>query len=217
MTTRFSDLPKRVQRLPTDRRGFPVPWFVAWRDGEPQFPVVDAAKLGVAWAGELCWVCGDKLGALRGWVVGPMSALEGATPEPPSHYDCARFSVRCCPHLSTPTAKPSARYGEAEGYAAQANVSKLRSGATAIWVTRGRGATPFHAGGGLLFGLEGPERLEWYAAGRPASAADVRAAIARVLPTLRRVAEREGRAPDLARRLQWLDRWTPTEAASREG
>jgi hypothetical protein len=209
VSARFSDLPKRVQRLPADRRGFPIPWFVAWRDGEPQFPVIDAAKLRVAWTNEVCWVCGDRLGTVRGWVMGPMSAIEGATPEPPSHYDCARFSVRHCPHLSTPTAKPSTKHGEGAGYATVANVSKVRSGVTAIWMTRGRGAAPFAAGGGVLFGLDGPERLEWYAAGRPASALDVREAIAVVLPTLRRAAERERRVAELERRLKWLERWTP--------
>lgn len=209
MTTRFPDLPKRVERLPTDRRGFPIPWFVAWRDGQPHFPVVDAAKLGVAWRDDLCWVCGDKLGSNRGWVVGPMSAIEGATPEPPSHYDCARFSVCNCPHLSTSTASHSAAYQDADGYASQANVSKVRSGATAIWITKGRGATPFRAGDGVLFGLSGPERLEWYAGGRAATGAEVRDAIALVLPTLQRAAEIDGRTDEFERRLQWLERWVP--------
>jgi hypothetical protein len=209
VTPRFPNLPRRVERLPTDRRGFPIPWFVAWRDGQPHFPVVDAAKLGVAWNEDLCWVCGDKLGANRGWVVGPMSALEGATPEPPSHYDCARFSVCHCPHLATSTASFSAKYAEAEGYAAQANVSKVRSGATAIWVTKGRGATPFRAGDGVLFGLDGPERLEWYAGGRAATAIEVREAIAIAWPTLQQTAEREGRGAQLAARRAWLEGWTP--------
>lgn len=209
MTTRFSDLPRRVARLPTDRRGFPIPWFVSWRDGQPHFPAIDAVKLGVAWNEDLCWVCGDRLGASRGWVVGPMSAIEGATPEPPSHYDCARFAVRHCPHLATATAKFSEKYEGIEGYVSQANVSKVRSGATAIWVTKGRGATPFQAGRGILFGLDEPVRLEWYANGQPATVGDVREAIARTLPTLQRAAEAEGRAAELERRLAWLERWLP--------
>jgi hypothetical protein len=202
-------LPKRVERLPRDRRGLPVPWFVAWRDGQPHFPVVDAAKLGVAWNEDLCWVCGDKLGSVRGWVVGPMSTLEGATPEPPSHYDCALFSVCNCPHLSTSTAAYSTDYETAPGYAPQANISKVRSGATAIWVTKGRGASPFRAGGGILFGLSGPERLEWYAGGRRATALEVKEAIAAVLPTLQQAADLEGRRDELERRLRWLERWAP--------
>lgn len=209
VTVRFPDLPKRVARLPTDRRGFPIPWFVAWRDGQPHFPAVDAAKLGIAWNEDLCWVCGDRLGSIRGWVVGPMSAIEGATPEPPSHYDCARFSVCNCPHLSTATAPFSEKYEGAEGYAPQANVSKVRTGATAIWMTKGRGATPFRAGQGTLFGLNEPVRLEWFADGRPAAAREVAEAIALALPTLQRTAEREGRSAELARRLVWLTQWTP--------
>ncbi len=119
MTRTFSDAPNRLARLPRDRRGFPVPWFVSWKDGEPRFPVVDAEKLSIAWNDELCWVCGDKLGAHRGWVVGPMSAVEGATPEPPSHYECAAFSVSNCPHLATPGARYSENYTAASGYVAQ--------------------------------------------------------------------------------------------------
>jgi hypothetical protein len=212
---RIVGAPSRIARLPRDRRGFPVPWFVAWRDGEPHFPVVDAAKLAAAWNHELCWVCGDRLGALRGWVVGPMSVIEGATPEPPSHHDCALFSVSHCPHLSNGAARYAARAPAAPGFAAQSNVSKLRSGAAAIWVTRGRGGRPFRAGAGTLFELGDPVRIEWYANGLAASRHEVQGALEIGLPTLRRAAEAEGRAAELARRLQWLERWLPAAAADR--
>jgi hypothetical protein len=207
--TRFPHAPSRIGRLPTDRRGFPAPWFVAWRDGVPQFPVIDAAKLSLAWREELCWVCGDRLGTYRAWVVGPMSVIEGATPEPPNHRDCAAFSVASCPHLANAQAKYSANHQDHPDFAAQANVSRLRSGATAIWVTKGRGATPFRAGGGLLFGLEEPSSLHWYAQGRLATAGEVREAIAVGLPTLQQAAEAERRTAAFARRLQWLEQWIP--------
>src|SRR3569623_1956600 len=152
--SRFPDAPARIARLPAAPRGFPVPWFVSWRDGVPQFPVIDAAKLGAAWRDERCWVCGERLGAWRGWVVGPMSVIEGATPEPPSHCDCAAFAVKSCPRLTSARTRP----GATAGYARQANVSHTRSSATAIWITKGRGATPFQANGGLLFKLEEPSR-----------------------------------------------------------
>jgi hypothetical protein len=210
VTARFAELPKRVARLPKDPRGFPIPWFVSWRDGQPHFPAIDAAKLGLAWNEDLCWVCGEKLGANRGWVVGPMSAIEGATPEPSSHYDCALFSVCHCPHLSTSTASFTEKYQGAPGYAAQTNISKVRTGATAIWVTKGRGATPFRAGQGTLFGLSEPVRLEWYAEGRPAATGEVRHAIAVALPTLQKAAEMEGRRAELERRLEWLERLVPS-------
>lgn len=209
--TRFPDAPARVARLPADPRGFPVPWFVAWRDGVPHFPAVDAEKLGVAWRDERCWVCGDKLGAWRGWVVGPMSVIEGATPEPPSHCDCAAFAVIACPHLTSAHARPSPVHGAAQGYAAQANVVQVASGATAIWVTKGRGATPFQAGGGMLFLLDEPARLDWYAGPRRATADEVRKAVAVGLPILRRAAEAERRLPAFEARLKWLERWTPAD------
>jgi hypothetical protein len=207
--TRFPDAPARIARLPADVRGFPVPWFVSWRDGAPQFPVIDAEKLGVAWRDERCWVCGERLGAWRGWVVGPMSVIEGATPEPPSHCDCAAFAVASCPHLSSAAAKPSTQHGPAAGYVAQANLSRTPSAATAIWVTRGRGATPFRANGGVLFKLEEPARVDWYAERRPATAAEVRSAIAVGLPILRQAAEAERRVEAFEARLKWLERWAP--------
>jgi hypothetical protein len=210
-TTRFPDAPSRVARLPVDRRGFPVPWFVAWLDGQPQFPVVDAAKLAVAWKDERCWVCGDRLGAYRGWVVGPMSVIEGATPEPPSHYECAGFAVRTCPFLANTNPRWSGKAVDAPGFAPQANVSGVLSDATAIWLSKGRGATPFQAGDGLLFGLDEPARLEWYVAGRSATGAEVREAIAAGLPTLRRSAEAQGRAAAFEQRLRWVESWIPAD------
>jgi hypothetical protein len=209
MTPRFPDAPSRLAHLPRDRRGFPVPWFVSWGAGEPRFPVVDAAKLSLAWNEERCWVCGDRLGAHRGWVVGPMSVIEGATPEPPSHYECAAFSVSACPHLSTADARFSGRYADDADCVAQPNISKATSAVTAIWITKGRGATPFRAGAGTLFGLAEPTRLEWYAAGRPASDGEVRVAIEQAVPTLRTAAVAQGRAADFEARLRWLERWAP--------
>jgi hypothetical protein len=206
---RFPDAPARIAALPCDPRGFPVPWFVAWRDGVPHFPVIDAEKLTAAWTEERCWVCGDRLGAYRSWIVGPMSAIEGATPEPPSHAECATFSVTSCPHLASADARFSERHGEAEGYAAQPNLAKVRSAATALWVTKGRGATPFLAGAGVLFRLHEPARVEWYAHSRLATGTEVRSAIDQGLPLLRRTAQAERRSEALEARLKWLETWTP--------
>jgi hypothetical protein len=37
-------MPESVGRLPVDHRGYPVPWFVAWIDGKPEFRCADGEK-----------------------------------------------------------------------------------------------------------------------------------------------------------------------------
>lgn len=39
------ELPRRMAELPTDHIGRPVPWFVAWIDGKPDFRVIGPGKL----------------------------------------------------------------------------------------------------------------------------------------------------------------------------
>jgi hypothetical protein len=207
---RFSGAPDRIARLPSDRRGYPVPWFVAWRDGEPDFRVVSAPRLAEAWEGERCWICGGKLGAYRAWVIGPMCVLERACPEPPSHLECGEFAARHCPFLSNPKMRRREPSQHAH-HRPTPNTVELNTETTAIWVTKARGAKPFRAGGGVLFGLSDPVRLDWYAHGRPATTAEVRAGLARGLPLLRDTAEAEGSAAvaELDRRIAWVERWIP--------
>src|SRR5437764_29347 len=95
-------LPSRLKLLPVDERGFPVPWFVAWIDGKPDFRVVDQRKMAIAVSEKRCWVCGDFLGRYMAFVIGPMCAVNRVSSEPPSHRECAEFSVRACPFLTKP-------------------------------------------------------------------------------------------------------------------
>jgi hypothetical protein len=210
--SRFPDAPDRVARLPVDRRGFPIPWFVAWFDGEPDFRVTDGQKLGQAWASDLCWICGGGLGAYRAWVIGPICVVEGACPEPPAHLDCGQFAARCCPFLANPLMRRNDRRAPQLQKPGGIMVAQ-NSEATALWVTRGRGAQPFRAAEGVLFRLNPPERIEWYSNGRLALAHEVSAALDAGLPILRGSANDAGPAAvaDLERRLQDIRRWTPAE------
>ena len=96
------EMPSRIARLPTDR-GFPVPWFVAWIDGKPDFRVIAPGRVAEAVNKGKCWVCGGTLFGTRAYVVGPMCAVNRTSAEPPSHRDCARYSAKACPFLSRPT------------------------------------------------------------------------------------------------------------------
>src|SRR6267154_1896953 len=101
-TTSIWNGPKRSAELPRDERGYPVPWFVEWIDGKPDFRVMDSDKLVEAIKYKRCWVCGGPLGHYKVFTIGPMCMVNRTSAEPPSHRDCAEFSVRNCPFLTTP-------------------------------------------------------------------------------------------------------------------
>src|SRR5262245_60746512 len=96
------NLPDRMRSLPIDERGYPVPWFVAYVDGKPEFRAMDRDKWREAVRMHLCWVCGQKLGSYVVFVLGPMCGITRTTSEPPCHIDCARWSAKNCPFLARP-------------------------------------------------------------------------------------------------------------------
>ena len=191
MTSRFADFPARMRHLPIDHRGFPVPWFVAWVDGVPQFPVADGRKFDLAWEQERCWVCGGKLGRIKAFVVGPMCAVNRTSSEPPSHLECARFSARNCPFLTRPRMK---RVGEENlpcGTQDPAGTMIRRNpGVALVWMTL-RGRRWDDGRGGTLFDIGKPHRVEWYAQGRPALRSEVMESVASGLPILTDMAEQD--------------------------
>lgn len=208
-------MPERIKALPV-LRGFPVPWFVAKVDGEYDFRVMDPAKLRDAVKYGLCWVCGERLGRHKAFVIGPMCGINHTSAEPPSHVDCARFSARHCPFLSRP--KMKRREDELTRDAATRVAGRMLSrnpGACGVWhvvqyETFGDGR------GGRLFDVGEPMAVEWYAEGRAATRAEVEASIASGIhlleeqcdtePTPRQVAAARA---ELVTRRKALERWLP--------
>lgn len=92
-------IPQRMRHLPVDERGYPIPWFVAYHEGKPEFRAMDGAKLRSAIQESRCWVCGDILGKYVAFVIGPMCAINRVSGEPPCHRECAEFSAKACPFL----------------------------------------------------------------------------------------------------------------------
>jgi hypothetical protein len=183
-------LPPRMKKLPLDHRGFPVPWFVAFIDGKPDFRVVDTPKIGIAVKQRRCWVCGEPLGVRMAFVIGPMCAVNRVISEPPSHRDCAIFSATACPFLTQPRMRRNTNdlpaHNEAAGFGLQRN-----PGAACVWVTRGyRPFRPYVGAPGVLFNIGEPEEVLWFAEGRAATRDEVMASIETGLPLLR--AEEEG-------------------------
>lgn len=189
------EMPPRITRLPVNKAGYPVPWFVEWIDGEPDFRIVDSRKVPEAMKRGKCWICGQKrTGPTASFVIGPMCAVNRVSGEPPSHHDCAVYAARACPFLVNP--KKRRRQGGLDDpmlYQAEGFIDR-NPGVTLVW--RARGWKPY-AGPSvgrnpvMYFNIGEPTKVEWYAQGREATRAEVLAAIESGLPILREAAQRE--------------------------
>jgi hypothetical protein len=188
----LSDLPARIRRLPLDARGYPVPWFVAWENGVPEFRAMDARKFADAIKYRQCWVCGEPMGVHLSFVIGPMCAINRTTSEPPCHHECAVWSARNCPFLTRPH-MVRREAGLPEDVQHAAGLPILRNpGAVCVWTTRRFDVHRAVAGNaGPLLALGSPERVEWFAEGRPATRAEVEASIDSGLPALHEAADLE--------------------------
>ena len=223
---RYSDLPARMRALPLDKRGFPVPWFVARRrlrasiagkTGQrwPVFPAMDARKRRLAWKDNLCWVCGQKMGRVRAFVIGPMCAVNRTSAEPPCHLDCARWSALNCPFLSRPAMGrvPLDHYG-GTGENVPGVMLPRNPGVTLVWQTL-RPAIFGAGAGNFLFDIGKPHAVEWYARGRAATRAEVLASIESGLPSLLQLVDADpdpaGARAEYDRRLAAALDLVPTE------
>lgn len=198
-----------MAELPRDKVGRPVPWFVAWIDGEPDFRVIGPGRLRDALVQNRCWLCGQRLGPNAAFVVGPMCIVTKTTAEPGSHQSCATFAAKACPFLTTPTmTRREARMPEDTRKPAGVMIGR-NPGVAVVWVSR-RWHTWRPDTGGILIDLGDPVAVHWYARGRTATRAEARQSIDTGLPILRAGAEND---PDPDTALAELARMT--EAALR--
>jgi hypothetical protein len=189
----WKTLPMRMKSLPRDDRGFPVPWFVQWIEGKPEFRAMDGKKYVAAVRNNLCWVCGEKMGITKVFVAGPMCGINRTSAEPPSHIECARWSAINCPFLSNPRAvrrEDDLINNAISRENAPGKMITRNPGVTMLWVTRqyeifGDGR------GNPLIQMGEPERVEWYANGREATLSEVQASIDSGLPNLEAIARTE--------------------------
>jgi hypothetical protein len=177
-------MPIRLRHRPVSATGFPVPWFVQWIDGAPDFRVLDAGKLRRAMRLDLCWLCGQTLGRFKCFVAGPMCAVNRTSAEPPSHRDCAEYALQACPFL----AKPRMRRNEIDlppDHIEPGGVMLKRNpGVALLWITHDyrviRTATA------PLIRMGEPVEIVAYAEGRLATRAELDESIMSGLPLLAR-------------------------------
>lgn len=192
-------IPKRMADLPRDKHDRPVPWFVAWIDGEPDFRVIAPGKIQDALRFGQCWLCGGPLGAFKAFVLGPMCGVNRTSAEPPSHRDCAVYAAQACPFLATPNmVRRENRIPEGTKNPAGTMIRR-NPGVALVWVTKSFTLFRSH-GGGVLFEVGTPEEVRWFAEGRTATRAEVVASMESGLPLLR--AEAEAESPTAVRELE---------------
>jgi hypothetical protein len=191
---RFPDAPPSIRALARDDRGFPVPFFVEYIDGKPDFRVMDPEKMVRCIRHGLCWICGKALGRMKAFAIGPMCSVNRISAEPPAHPMCATFAAKACPFLSHPLAKrpPVDDLAERFGQPAPAGGVMLEHnpGVTLIWhclrYSLNRQAD------GILFEIGPPSRCAWFREGREATRQEILDSFDLGLPILREMAEEEG-------------------------
>jgi hypothetical protein len=186
-------VPERLAGRPRTR-GFVVPWFVASDEqGNWDFRCADGRKLVEAVRQRLCWLCGEPLGRVHVFIVGPMCAINRISSEPPAHRECAEYAAAVCPFL---TQREQHRRSDRlpTGYVKPAGIMIERQpGVTLLWVTR-EGYRTVRATGGVLFEMGEPSECLWQCDGRSATRAEVLASIDSGYPILLAEAERQGPA-----------------------
>lgn len=189
----FDDMPARIAKLPRSDKGFPIPFFAEENNGVRDFRVVSHQKMVHAVRFKKCWVCGEPLGRFMAFVIGPMCAINRTISDPPSHRECAIFSAKNCPFLSSPLAKRRAEGLPEESREAAGVMIKRNPGAVGVWVTKEyRPFQPHRGNPGLLFEIGEPTELLWFADGREASRERVLESIRTGLPLLIEEAKKDG-------------------------
>ncbi|MFD9192945.1 hypothetical protein ACFWCA_32625 [Streptomyces phaeochromogenes] len=195
MTRLLPAPPPRVARLPRNKAGYPVPHFVAWIDGEPDFRVVGHGKMRGAITFRCCWICGGSLlnrtlgpaATQYAYVIGPMCAVNQVSAEPPMHRSCAVYAATACPFLTTPGMRRRDTNLPQDAAEPDGVMVKRNPGVALVWVTN----TWHMISGHQLFDVGEPTEVRWYAEGRDATRDEVLASIDSGMPLLRAAAEQE--------------------------
>lgn len=191
-------IPDRLRKLLIDDRGFPIPKFVPYVDGKPEFRGMDGPHLKMCVRLKRCWVCGQPLGVHMTFVIGPMCAVNRVSSEPPSHNSCGKYAALACPFLTQPRMRRNEKDMPLEKGEVAGIMIKRNPGVALLWTTRSYKImkTPT----GPLFRIGDPEQIEFYAEGRQATREEIMTSIESGMPILRDMAKEDG--PEAEKQLQ---------------
>ena len=168
-------LPKRMRGRPINDKGYPIPYFVGYVDGKPDFRAADPEKRDKCMRFHRCWLCGEPLGRRFAFVVGPVSAVSRVSAEPPSHIDCAEFAVRACPFMLLPKAQRREANLPEGANDGPGLLLDRNPGVVLMWISETYGLR--RATNGVLMTLHDPLELRCYTEGRTSTPDEVRDSI----------------------------------------
>jgi hypothetical protein len=203
-------IPPRMRKLQIEERGYPVPWFVQWIDGRPDFRVMDHEKWLRAVQFGNCWLCGEQLGKLRTFVIGPMCAITRTTSEPGNHQDCAEFAALACPFMTL----PKAQYRKVDfDHVPAAGMPLARNpGCACLWTTLEWSTFKAYGGNpGTLIHLGEPRSVRWFAEGRSATREEIMTSVEGGYPLLEEAARAQSQdaVNELTAMRAIFSRWLP--------
>lgn len=182
-------MPVNIKRLRV-ANSIPVPFFVAWVHGKPDFRLVDPIKLGACVSRKLCWICGIPLeGEANTFISGPMLAITRTSSEPPSHKECAVFAVKACPFLATPGKQYRVSNMPEGVHDTPGQMVKHNPGVALVWMSKFY-AIPMEKG--FLFHVLDPIEAMAYREGREATKDEIREAMEISFPLAQKAAQEQG-------------------------
>jgi len=93
-------IPAFLSHLKVTDKGYPIPYFVAYVDGKPDFRLLDPQKQVRCADMFLCGICGKKLFKKAYYFIsGPQGYTNKISTDPAMHRECAEYSLNACPHL----------------------------------------------------------------------------------------------------------------------
>lgn len=184
------EVPVRMRDLPRDSRGYVVPYFVGYVDGQPDFRTSDHRKFVAAVSGRKCWLCGQGLGSRMTFVLGPMCGLNRTSSEPPCHHDCAQYAVQACPFLTKPRMRRNEKDIPTAGQQPAGIHLARNPGVTLLWVTRYYRL--FDVPNGQLIRIGDAIAVEYWAEARRATLDEVIESVESGLPSLMNLALIQG-------------------------
>lgn len=166
------EVPGHMAMLKRDAEGHLIPYYIAVVDCVPDYTKADKRKLDGCVARGACWLCGEKLGRHKAFLLSPIATVNRTAVQPPCHRDCAEYAAQAMPRV-------------------------LREGVTAVWVVAN--FRSYTSRDQLLFSVGHPESASWWKGGRPCSREDILNELARDLPALIQHIKTEAEAAAMTR------------------